>query len=149
MIGPFWSARSPNWLATLYALTLPPSSVLIFWRLKKSAKNRLISTIVGSAKWSRRAMDWIGNIGTAWLGSLERLAWLAAVFAVLSRLMPCNPEMHWWSDRRAFATDLVYWFCMPFVYHAGRYIRISPIPNGSHLRDCGPPGNVRAQFSIY
>lgn len=65
-------------------------------------------------------MDWIGKIGQSWLGSLERLIWLSAVFAILSRLMPCNPGMHWWTDRRAFATDLVYWFCMPFVYHAGR-----------------------------
>ncbi len=65
-------------------------------------------------------MDWISHIGAAWLGSLERLAWLAAVFAVLSRLMPCNPGMHWWKDPRAVATDLVYWFFMPFVYHAGR-----------------------------
>lgn len=65
-------------------------------------------------------MDWIHHIGATWLGSLERLAWLAAVFAVLSRLMPCNPGMHWWRDPRAVATDLAYWFCMPFVYHAGR-----------------------------
>jgi sterol desaturase/sphingolipid hydroxylase (fatty acid hydroxylase superfamily) len=65
-------------------------------------------------------MDWIHHVGTTWLGSLERLAWLAAAFAVLSRLMPCNPGMHWWNAPRALATDLVYWFFMPFVYHAGR-----------------------------
>ncbi|MBI3866644.1 MAG: sterol desaturase family protein [Planctomycetia bacterium] len=65
-------------------------------------------------------MDWIGEIGRSWLGSLERLALLSVVFAVLSRLMPCNPGMHFWKDLRGLATDLVYWFCMPMVFHVGR-----------------------------
>lgn len=38
---------------------------------------------------------------------------MGLLFALLSRLFPCNPGMHWWKDRRGLATDLIYWFVVP------------------------------------
>ena len=66
-------------------------------------------------------MDWLIEIGWTWLESIEYFGYLAAAFALLSRLMPCNPEMFWWRDLRAVATDLVYWFLLPLVSYFGRF----------------------------
>ena len=40
----------------------------------------------------------------------RELAGLAIAFAILVRLMPCNPGMYWWKDVRAVVTDCLYWF---------------------------------------
>lgn len=60
-----------------------------------------------------------------WLSSLAWLAGLAIIFGLLAWLMPCNPGMYWWTDRRAFATDCVYWFIVPLVTRIGRAIMLS------------------------
>jgi WD40 repeat protein/sterol desaturase/sphingolipid hydroxylase (fatty acid hydroxylase superfamily) len=58
-------------------------------------------------------MEWLTSVGEIWLNTLAWLAGLAAAFFVLTRLMPCNPGMHWWKDLRAALTDLLYWLIVP------------------------------------
>lgn len=41
-------------------------------------------------------------------------------FAALSYVMPCNPGMHWWKDKRAAFTDLVYWLILPMFIRVCR-----------------------------
>jgi sterol desaturase/sphingolipid hydroxylase (fatty acid hydroxylase superfamily) len=50
------------------------------------------------------------------------LAGLAAAFAVLVRLMPCNPGMYWWNDLRAVAADFMYWFVVPLFARLSRML---------------------------
>jgi len=69
-------------------------------------------------------MDWIASIGDFWLTTLEWLAGLALVFAVLARLMPCNPGMYWWKDLRGTATDFLYWFIVPLFLQIGRTLML-------------------------
>jgi sterol desaturase/sphingolipid hydroxylase (fatty acid hydroxylase superfamily) len=65
-------------------------------------------------------MDWLIALTDRWLVTMQWLAGLALAFGVLARLFPCNPGMYWWKDRRAVATDLVYWFAVPLVMLVGR-----------------------------
>jgi sterol desaturase/sphingolipid hydroxylase (fatty acid hydroxylase superfamily) len=65
-------------------------------------------------------MDWIVIIGDSCLETLAWLAALAAAFAVLVRLMPCNRGMFWWKDLRAAGTDLLYWFVTPLFVRVCR-----------------------------
>lgn len=67
-------------------------------------------------------MHWIATIGEAWLGTLGWLTGLALAFALLGKLMPCNPGMYWWKDLRAFLTDILYWFVVPLFMRAGRVV---------------------------
>jgi sterol desaturase/sphingolipid hydroxylase (fatty acid hydroxylase superfamily) len=60
-------------------------------------------------------MDWVVTLGDSWLATLGWMAALAAAFAALVRLAPCNPGMYWWKDLRAFSTDLMYWFLVPLL----------------------------------
>jgi sterol desaturase/sphingolipid hydroxylase (fatty acid hydroxylase superfamily) len=60
-------------------------------------------------------MDWMLSIAGFWLNALALLAGLTVVFAVVVRLMPCNPGMYWWTDLRAAVADLIYWFVVPLV----------------------------------
>jgi sterol desaturase/sphingolipid hydroxylase (fatty acid hydroxylase superfamily) len=64
-------------------------------------------------------MEWVvatvGECREYWAQTLGWVAGLAAAFAVLTRLTPCNPGMYWWKDLRAAGTDLVYWFVVPLV----------------------------------
>ena len=52
--------------------------------------------------------------------TLPWLAGLGLVFAVLSRLSPCNAGKPWWR-KRGLATDLSYWIFVPIFL---RYLRI-------------------------
>lgn len=65
-------------------------------------------------------MEWLSAVAEQWLTTLEWLAGLAAGFAVLSRVWPCNPGMSWWKDRRAVVTDIGYWFLAPLLMLVGR-----------------------------
>ena len=65
-------------------------------------------------------MDWIANIGDFWLETLAWVTGLTLVFAILVRLMPCNPGMYWWKDLRAAATDFIYWFLVPLSLRLAR-----------------------------
>ena len=65
-------------------------------------------------------MDWIVEIGQAWLTIAEWLAGLGIVFAILVRLTPCNPGMYWWKDFRAVVTDSLYWFIVPLFLAFGK-----------------------------
>jgi sterol desaturase/sphingolipid hydroxylase (fatty acid hydroxylase superfamily) len=65
-------------------------------------------------------MDWLTTIGGFWLTTLAWLAGLTVAFGVLVRLMPCNPGMFWWKDRRAAAADFMYWFVVPLLSRLGR-----------------------------
>jgi sterol desaturase/sphingolipid hydroxylase (fatty acid hydroxylase superfamily) len=67
-------------------------------------------------------MDWLLAIGDTWLNTLAWLTGMAVAFAILTRLMPCNPGMYWWKDRRALATDFLYWFVVPLVLRLGRLV---------------------------
>ena len=65
-------------------------------------------------------MDWLQALGSMWLNILAWGTGLALVFGLLGWLMPCNPGMTWWKDRRAAATDAVYWFLVPPFLRIGR-----------------------------
>jgi WD40 repeat protein/sterol desaturase/sphingolipid hydroxylase (fatty acid hydroxylase superfamily) len=65
-------------------------------------------------------MDWMVDLGGAWLKTLGWLAGLAVAFGLLARLMPCNPGMYWWKNLRAAGTDFVYWFVVPLFVRACR-----------------------------
>jgi sterol desaturase/sphingolipid hydroxylase (fatty acid hydroxylase superfamily) len=69
-------------------------------------------------------MEWIVEIGQAWLTTAKWVAGLGLTFAVLARLMPCNPGMYWWKDGRAVVTDFLYWFIVPFFLAFGRQAMI-------------------------
>jgi sterol desaturase/sphingolipid hydroxylase (fatty acid hydroxylase superfamily)/DNA-binding beta-propeller fold protein YncE len=69
-------------------------------------------------------MDWIVAIGNTWLSTLAWLLGLAAAFGIFGRLMPCNPGMFWWKDRRAVVTDCVYWFVVPLFLSVGRTVML-------------------------
>jgi sterol desaturase/sphingolipid hydroxylase (fatty acid hydroxylase superfamily) len=58
-------------------------------------------------------MDWIANAGNDTMLIVMWVCGLGAVFAVLAKLMPCNPGMFWWSDLRGAVTDFMYWFVVP------------------------------------
>ncbi len=65
-------------------------------------------------------MDWIVSLGDGWLETLEWMTALGIAFAVLTRLMPCNPGMYWWKDLRGAGTDFVYWFVVPVLLRLAR-----------------------------
>lgn len=65
-------------------------------------------------------MDWIADLGDFWLNTLEWLAGLTLAFALLVRLMPCNPGMYWWKNPHAVAADFMYWFIVPLFLRAVR-----------------------------
>lgn len=69
--------------------------------------------------------DWLAAIGNDWLNTLGWLAGLAAVFGLLALLMPCNRGMFWWKDRRAVATDFMYWFIVPLVLRVARTLLLA------------------------
>jgi len=69
-------------------------------------------------------MEWISSIGNDWMITAMWVGGLAAVFAVLVKLTPCNPGRYWWSDLRATATDFMYWFVMPIGLRIGRWMML-------------------------
>jgi sterol desaturase/sphingolipid hydroxylase (fatty acid hydroxylase superfamily) len=69
-------------------------------------------------------MDWLASLGTIWLTTLAWLGGLAAVFFLLTRLMPCNPGMFWWRYLRAAATDALYWLIVPLFVRLARTLMI-------------------------
>jgi sterol desaturase/sphingolipid hydroxylase (fatty acid hydroxylase superfamily) len=75
-------------------------------------------------------MEWMGTIAASWLSTLGWLAGLAAGFAVLVRLTPCNPGMYWWKDLRAGAADFLYWLVLPLV---ARVFRMAVVVAGVAL----------------
>jgi sterol desaturase/sphingolipid hydroxylase (fatty acid hydroxylase superfamily) len=75
-------------------------------------------------------MDWLVSLGDTWRITLTWLAGLAAGFAVLVRLMPCNPGMFWWKDLRAAGTDCTYWLVLPLL---GRLFRVWLLALGVRL----------------
>jgi len=54
--------------------------------------------------------DWVPGY---WLMTSCRLVLLTGVFALLVRVMPCNPGMYWWRNMRGAVTDFLYWFAVP------------------------------------
>jgi sterol desaturase/sphingolipid hydroxylase (fatty acid hydroxylase superfamily) len=67
-------------------------------------------------------MDWLIDIGHTWLNTAKWVGGLSITFAVLARLMPCNPGMYWWKNVRAVVTDLIYWFVMPIFLGYSRTV---------------------------
>ncbi len=55
----------------------------------------------------------IVQIFAAWGSTIVWMLGLAVGFEILAMLMPCNPGMRWWKDKRAAVTDLFYWFVVP------------------------------------
>lgn len=79
----------------------------------------------------------LAQIADMWLYTLSWMAGLTVGFAVLERITPCNPGMYWWRDRRAAATDLIYWFIQPLFV---RVFRIYMLLWGAALV-MGTPGD--------
>ena len=69
-------------------------------------------------------MDWFATAGDFWLETLEWLVGLTAAFAILVRLMPCNPGMYWWKDLHGAATDFMYWFIVPLFLRVARTLML-------------------------
>jgi len=70
-------------------------------------------------------MEWmISSIGNGWISTAMWVGGLAAVFAVLVKLMPCNPGRYWWSDLRGTVTDFMYWFVMPLGIRMARWLML-------------------------
>jgi sterol desaturase/sphingolipid hydroxylase (fatty acid hydroxylase superfamily) len=67
-------------------------------------------------------MDWLLAIGGFWLTTLKWVVGLGLAFGILTRLMPCNPGMYWWRNRRALATDILYWFVVPLFVRLGELV---------------------------
>ena len=65
-------------------------------------------------------MEWLVQIAEMSLTTLAWMAGFAVAFGVLSKFMPCNRGMYWWSNLNALATDLLYWFAMPVVLRSCR-----------------------------
>jgi sterol desaturase/sphingolipid hydroxylase (fatty acid hydroxylase superfamily) len=70
-------------------------------------------------------MNWIIQLGEGWLQTLGWVTALAIVFAILTRLTPCNPGMYWWKDLRGAGTDFMYWFVVPLVLRLGRTLMLA------------------------
>jgi sterol desaturase/sphingolipid hydroxylase (fatty acid hydroxylase superfamily) len=69
-------------------------------------------------------MEWMASVAEIWLSMLAWLAGLAVVFFLLTRLMPCNPGMYWWRNRRGAATDALYWLVVPLFLRLCRTLMI-------------------------
>jgi len=69
-------------------------------------------------------MERLTEFGRSCVVSAEWLAAMGLAFAVLVSLMPCNRGVYCWKDLRGFATDLVYWFCMPLIFRNGRTLML-------------------------
>ncbi len=67
-------------------------------------------------------MDWLIEIGQTWLNTAKWVGGLGIAFAILVRLMPCNPGMYWWKTGRALLTDFIYWFVMPIFFGYSRIV---------------------------
>jgi sterol desaturase/sphingolipid hydroxylase (fatty acid hydroxylase superfamily) len=70
-------------------------------------------------------MDWVAYIGNEWMRTALWAGSFAVVFAILTKLMPCNPAMVWGSDLRAVVTDFMYWFVLPFGIRLGRWAMLA------------------------
>lgn len=70
-------------------------------------------------------MGQFSDVLNIWLSTLGWMAALAVCFALLSRVMPCNPGMHWWKDRTALMTDLIYWFIVPLFLRIFRILMLA------------------------
>ena len=70
-------------------------------------------------------MDLLVECWEYWLRTLGWLGGLAAAFALLTRLTPCNPGMYWWKDTRAVTADFFYWFLMPLFLHLCRTLLLT------------------------
>jgi sterol desaturase/sphingolipid hydroxylase (fatty acid hydroxylase superfamily) len=66
------------------------------------------------------ALEVLGQILLTLWHVLPWLAGMGLVFAVLSRLSPCNTGKPWW-EKRGLVTDLCYWIFVPIFT---RYLRI-------------------------
>jgi sterol desaturase/sphingolipid hydroxylase (fatty acid hydroxylase superfamily) len=66
------------------------------------------------------ALEVLGQILLTLWHVLPWLAGMGLVFAVLSRLSPCNGGKPWW-EKRGLVTDLCYWIFVPIFT---RYLRI-------------------------
>jgi sterol desaturase/sphingolipid hydroxylase (fatty acid hydroxylase superfamily) len=67
-------------------------------------------------------MNWLMDIWLTWLNTAKWVGGLGLAFAILVRLMPCNPGMYWWKNVRALITDLIYWFIMPIFFGYTRIV---------------------------
>jgi sterol desaturase/sphingolipid hydroxylase (fatty acid hydroxylase superfamily) len=72
-------------------------------------------------------MDWMAEIGPAWLQTLVGLAGLSLALAALTRLTPCNPGMYWWKDLRGTCTNLMYLFVVPLFLRLGRTFLLAAV----------------------
>jgi sterol desaturase/sphingolipid hydroxylase (fatty acid hydroxylase superfamily) len=83
-------------------------------------------------------MDWLAATWDVWLDTFLWLAGLGVVLGALGWLMPCNRGMFWYTDLRAAATDLLYWFVNPLF---ARLCRTALLAAGIALLFAGrPPG---------
>jgi sterol desaturase/sphingolipid hydroxylase (fatty acid hydroxylase superfamily) len=60
-----------------------------------------------------------------WLMTTCRLVLMTGVFALLVRLMPCNPGMYWWKNLRGAVTDFLYWFAVPLFLNNCRTLLLA------------------------
>jgi sterol desaturase/sphingolipid hydroxylase (fatty acid hydroxylase superfamily) len=63
------------------------------------------------------------------LATLPWLLGLGVVFAIMSRFMPCNPQLNYWK-RSNVLTDVWYWLVIPL---ASRYVKITFLVAGASV----------------
>lgn len=68
-----------------------------------------------------KSLAFLLSIGDSLIATVPVTLVLAAVFTVLGHFWACNPGKPWWR-RRELATDVVYWFFVPWL---ARIVRIS------------------------
>src|SRR5437588_11963367 len=91
-----------------------------------SARWALLQAVPGWGAFGRRTepghMDAFTVIEETWLNALAWLAGLGAAFALLGWLMPCNRGMFWWTDRRALAGNVFFWFVAPLFLRVAKVV---------------------------
>ncbi len=60
-------------------------------------------------------MEFLESFSNHAVVTLYWLAGLSVFFALATALLPCNPGMYFWKDKRATITDLLYWLVIPVV----------------------------------
>lgn len=53
--------------------------------------------------------------------SLMWMAYFALTFGVLTKIWPCNPDLHYWKNKKQWMSDLGYWLVLPLF---SRYVKI-------------------------
>src|SRR5262245_16216072 len=69
-----------------------------------------------------KPMQWIADTWDSWVATIFWLTTMMIVLGFFAWPMPCNRGMYWWTNLRAAATDLCYWFVTPVFMRLSRTV---------------------------